>query len=317
MRVIDHAFRRCRVPAQKITAEMISTAGETLYLLLSQLATSSVPLWTIDKVLVAVSEGQGALATPAGTLEVLSVLSRNFNANANTLTAPSSTSAVATMATSAQVSTIGIVFGSAYTGTLSFYGSTDGLTFGSSVLGSVASASYVAGKYYWFELDTVLTLMAINVTGSSAISVSSVTLGSNASEIPLGIVARSDYENLPNKFFPGRPLQFWQDRQRDAPVLRMWPVPDATWAQRPLVITRRRHLMDVGTLDQTLDLPQRWYDAVVWQLAWRLAAESADVDPSLIPGLQTVASAALQDAMSTETDNAPFRVRPNIGVYTR
>ena len=44
-KAIDNAVRRCRVPAEQITAETISIANDQLYLLLSDLANQGTPLW--------------------------------------------------------------------------------------------------------------------------------------------------------------------------------------------------------------------------------------------------------------------------------
>ena len=48
-RVIEHAARRCRMPAQTLTSEHVDIANDNLYLLLSALANEGAPLWCIQK----------------------------------------------------------------------------------------------------------------------------------------------------------------------------------------------------------------------------------------------------------------------------
>ena len=43
-KVMENAFRRCRVRPEQITAEYVSVANDQLYLLLSEMATVYVPM---------------------------------------------------------------------------------------------------------------------------------------------------------------------------------------------------------------------------------------------------------------------------------
>jgi hypothetical protein len=75
--------------------------------------------------------------------------------------------------------------------------------------------------------------------------------------------------------------------------------------------------MDVGSLTDTLDIPQRWYEANVWQLAWRLAIELPDFNPQLLGPIKQTADEALSWAQAEERDNSPIYYAPNISPYTR
>jgi hypothetical protein len=75
--------------------------------------------------------------------------------------------------------------------------------------------------------------------------------------------------------------------------------------------------MDVGSLQQTIEVPQRWVDAIVWNLAARLCYEIQQVDINLADKIGPLADRSLQTAMSEEYDNSPFMVAPNISMYTR
>jgi hypothetical protein len=58
-KVIDNAVRRCRLPAEMITAEYIDIANDMLYLLLSDLANMGAPLWCIEKQIIPLYNGVG------------------------------------------------------------------------------------------------------------------------------------------------------------------------------------------------------------------------------------------------------------------
>ena len=60
-RIIDHAFRRCKITAQRITAEMQDIATDLLYLLLSEMASVRTPSWCIEKLILPFYEGQGLI----------------------------------------------------------------------------------------------------------------------------------------------------------------------------------------------------------------------------------------------------------------
>ena len=73
LKVVDHAFRRCRLTAQAITAEMQDYALDSLYLFLSELANIKPPSWCIEKVILPMYENQQIVTLPIGTVDVLNL----------------------------------------------------------------------------------------------------------------------------------------------------------------------------------------------------------------------------------------------------
>jgi hypothetical protein len=125
-----------------------------------------------------------------------------------------------------------------------------------------------------------------------------------------------DYFNLTNKQFGGRPLQWWMDRQI-APVMDLWPTPNALAAQNVMVVWRYRYLMDAGSLQQTSELPPRWYFAIMYALAQAIAMTEPTVDPARIPVINAEAAQKLKAAWGEERDKSPMKFQPRIGDYTR
>jgi hypothetical protein len=207
----------------------------------------------------------------------------------------------------------------ATTGTfnIEFEWSDDGITWTSSL--SPGATVYTAGKWQWYDIDGTqpVNYFRMRETGGNTLDVTEFYAANNPTEIPLARMNRDDWTNLPNKVFAGRPLQYWFDRQRDYPVMRIWPVTDTTSMFGQLTIWRQRYIMDVGTLTDELDIPQRWYETIVWQLAWRLAMELPDFNLQLIAPIKATADEALKIAQDEERDNSPIYFAPNISPYTR
>jgi hypothetical protein len=151
--------------------------------------------------------------------------------------------------------------------------------------------SATAGQWTWFDLESSVATTFFRVRATSGtLSFSRVYLANTPTEIPLARLNRDDYTNLPNKSFQSnRPLQYWFDRQVQQPIMHLWPVPNQEAEVYQIVLWRQRYIMDVGTMTEEIEVPQRWYEAIVAMLAARLALEYLEVDPSMISMLDAKA----------------------------
>jgi len=315
--VIDHAFRRCRLGAQQITSEMIDVANDQLYLILANLANRGVQLWCIEKIIMPLYEGNSAVALPVGTVDVL-------NTNLRTLTQvtgtelTTATTFTMSVAGGATVTTVGILW-SAASVPFVVEQSVDGISWTAIPTYEETNApTQGAGEWLWVDFDATTTNNYFRVRATSGtLSATDVYFGNTPTEIPIARLNRDDYTALPNKYFLGRPLQFWFDRQIDQPVMRLWPAPNAQATTQQIVLWRHRYIQDVGTMTQELDVPQRWFDAIVALLASKLAEETPEVDAGLMPILEAKAEKALAQAENEERDNSPIYWTPNLSMYTR
>lgn len=313
-RVIDNAVRRCRVPAEQITSETISIANDMLYLLLSDLANQGVPLWCIQKCIYPLYEGTPTITTYTGTVDLLNTNLRTLQAVTGTNT-DTSTSRTVNFGSATAVSTVGILW-SAASVPVSLQRSTNGVNW--TIIQNEDQAA-AAGQWTWFDLGSSVAAQYFRVVAvTGTLGFSQIYLGNTPTEIPMARMNRDDYTNLPNKSFQSnRPLQFWLDRQAQSPVLNLWPVPNAQATTSQVVTWVQRHIMDVGTMAQQVEVPQRWYEAIVAMLAAKMAMEMIEVDPQIIPMLDAKAAQALAVAQAEERDNSPMMIAPNISPYTR
>jgi hypothetical protein len=224
------------------------------------------------------------------------------------------------------ISNLGILPNATGTWNIVVQTSPDGITYTTVYTNTAFDA--VSGEWQWIDLYDVNTTeagVALNAvmfvkllaTAPTVLDVAEFVVANNPSEIPMARINRDDYQSLPDKTFQGRPVQFWLDIQRDNPVIRIWPAVQLQYTFYQLVLTRKRYLMDVGTLTQTLDFPQRWFEAVVSELAARLAMEIREVDLNLIPVLRGAADSAIMNAWTGEGDSSPVFFRVNVRPYTR
>lgn len=312
-RVIENAARRCKLPAQSLTSEHVDIANDQLFLLLSDLSNRGIQLWCIEKQIYPLYEGAGNLTLDTGTVDVLNNNLRTLQQVTGTNYDTATYREVA-FATPTSVTTAGVRW-SAASVPLALERSDDGLTW-TVIQTETPSAS--AGEWTWFDLDTSVAAQFFRVRATSGtLGFSQIYLGNMPNEIPLARLSRDDYTNLPNKTFQSnRPLQFWFDRQTRQPIMHLWPVPNAQAETYQIVVWRQRYIMDVGSMTEEIEVPQRWYDAIVAMLAAKLALEYIEVDPTLIPLLDGKAKEALYFAQQEERDNSPMMILPNIGMYT-
>jgi len=90
-------------------------------------------------------------------------------------------------------------------------------------------------------------------------------------EIPMSVMSRIDYGNVPNKTTPGVPTQFFFDPQLVLSVMQVWPVPVDN--RQAVKFTAMIPLQDFNTQADTADLPQEWISTLRYNLAVELAPE--------------------------------------------
>lgn len=315
-KVIDHAYRRCRIPPEGISSEQIDFALDTLYLVLSMLANRGLQLWCIERYLMPLYEAQGLITMPNGIVDILNTNLRTIEVvNENTTDTTTSTTYTTIFPAQTQVTVVGIEWSGAST-SYALETSNNGTTW--TTLSTQDNPNATAGTVTWVDVQGSLATTYFRVRATTGVlNQTQVIFANTPNEIPMARLNRDDYVNLPNKTFEGRPLQFWCDRQLNNPVLYLWPVPSAQFVTAQVVVWVKRYIMDVGTMTQEIEVPQRWYDSIVYVLAARLAEETPTVDPQMIAILDQKAQRSLLEAENEERDDSPIYLTPNIAVYTR
>jgi len=341
--LIDHGARRCGKLAEELTSEQQLSARESLYFLMSNLANRGIQYWAISKEVVGLTADKYIYDLPLGSVDVLQALYRQmnrptpnngggystsaggtvanaFDSNVDTLCTQTSTNGNISVNygtnNTVYVGSIGYLPGATGTMSIIYEYSADGTTW--STLVDLGSVAVVNNEWIWTDIVAGQTVQYYRVRAynSTTLVVREVYFGNNSTEIPMARLNRDDYTNLPNKnFTANQPFQFWFDRTVPKPSLYLWPVPSDTFVQMTLWYSRQ--VMDVGALTDELEIPQRWYEAVVSMLAHRMSMELPGVQVDRIGYLEKMADKFLYDAEQEERDKSPIYYAPNIGVYTK
>ena len=313
--VIESAARRCKVNPQALTVEYVQVANDQLYLLLSALANDGAPLWCVENLILPLYEGVGTVPTGVGTVDILNCNLRSLQEVTGTNT-DTSTERVIDFTDDTMVTTIGIKWDAAAV-PLAFARSDDNVTW--TTIQTETAADATAGEWTWYDLDSAVAARYFRVQATSGtLAFDTIYTGNNPSEIPLGRLSRDQYTSLANRAFQNnQPMQYWLDRQMPQPLIRLNPVPNAAAEVKQLTVWRHRYIEDVGTMSQTLEIPQRWYEAVVSGLAAKLVWELDEADVSRAPALEQKADQTLYRAQMEERDRSPIQWTPDLSAYTR
>lgn len=314
MSIIEHATRRCGVVSSVLTAENLQSARENLFLILSTLVTRGLNLWCVEQFTIGLTLGKSRYDFPLGTVDVLTMLLRSGVFQAASTVGVGNAVFNPTQAT--QVDTVLVRPAVAGDYELLLEYSQDNIswfeagrkvcTFGADPIG----------------VDTIISLPALYWRVSDlrdpTRSFSAAQFVTILSELPMSQLSRDDYTMLPNKTFGSRqPLQYWYDKQAGQPRIVVWPVPSTS--QVSISVWVQRQVQDVGALSNTLEVPQRWLEAIIARLAPIICLElpAPIVPPGRYELLTARAELALSEAEDSEVDGAPIRFTPGIAPYTR
>lgn len=337
--LIDHGARRCGKLAEELTSEQVLSARESLFFLLSNLMNIGIQYWAISKKVYGLQADNYVYRLPLGGNDVLQALYRtlsrptgNYASSAggiaaNAFDSNTSTSCVQTSANGnisinygtgnpVYVGSIGILPATSGTYNIVFEYSVDGVTW--QQLATPTSNTWVDNEWIWTDIIVGQTVQYYRMreTGGNTIAVRELFFGNNSTEIPMSRLNRDDYTNLPNKNFTAdQPFQFWFNRTIPQSEIYLWPVPSDPFIQ--MTVWYSRQIMDVGDLSGELEIPQRWYEAVVMMLSHRMSLELPAVDIARIQYLEVQAEKYLGLAEEEERDKSPIYFAPNISVYTK
>tara|TARA_R100000951_G_scaffold34386_1_gene29257 strand:- start:1802 stop:2491 length:690 start_codon:yes stop_codon:yes gene_type:complete len=166
------------------------------------------------------------------------------------------------------------------------------------------SVNLVKGTYqYTLDADTIDLLEHVIRTNSGNTS--------TQSDLTINRIGVGTYSSVPNKLSEGRPIQMWIDRQRDAPVLNLWPVPDKSDTY-VLKYWRIRRIQDAGSGVETADMNYRFLPCLVAGLAYNIALKVPDL-MERVPMLKTVYEEAFALAAAEDREKTSDYYTPRIG----
>ena len=133
----------------------------------------------------------------------------------------------------------------------------------------------------WRQTNGSLPLVAntASYNMAAAFRIKSARLRQSGRDIPMHLLTREEYEEIPLKTSTGFPTQYYFDPQRDTGVLYLWPVLGSVSGET-VEYTYQRRFYDVDTPDDSIDLPQEYLMGVGWNLAEALLESYGKADPT-------------------------------------
>lgn len=123
---------------------------------------------------------------------------------------------------------------------------------------------------------------------------------------PMRILTREEYNSLPNKTVTGQPYALWPDRRYNSTVITVYPVPQ-TGTTDTLSLGTKRQILDPVSLGENVEMPPEWSEAIVYNLAVRMAPDFG-VEPE--PFVVSMAGQLYADLSGQDREGSvKFRLR--------
>ena len=131
-------------------------------------------------------------------------------------------------------------------------------------------------------------------------------------DLNVQIIGLKQWADLPTKRTQGRPVNVRVAKERDAPVLHVWPVPDQAYTLVYYALTRVEDTGTPGTNDA--DVPWRFLSALTYGLAVKVAEKRA---PDRLVILEPKYAEKWLDATSADRERRSTHFSPNLSPYIR
>lgn len=311
--VVEHAVRRCGKPASSITAEVLEAASNNLHFILASLSNRGVNLWAVDRQLVALVQGQAAYTLPTGTEKLLNVMYRyNDEVTAATKVLSGSSACSVSFASIAEVHTAGFKLLEKFIGRLVVEYSMNGVEW---KLYRNYDDIVLDSGWHWLTFDAPINATHIRIRDSEekSFTLSNIVACGPGRDRSITRINRDTYTDIPDKSTSGIPNSYFFDKQIDSQIV-LWPTPSDELAQ--VVVWRQRRIEDVGSLAHKLEIPERWFEAIIWTLAKNMSFELEGVADTRIELCKMESALAIANAELGESDGAPMYIQPNISGYT-
>lgn len=328
--IVIAAFERIGIFGVDVEGVKVQSAITSLNFLLSEWADKGFNLFTVEKAMFQINVGQPSYVLPTSTIETPEVTASNnqrllggtpfssaggvasnsFSGTPNvacTQTSPNGyISYIYPSDSTPAVFYVGVQSNSTQNYTLVCEYSFDNVAWINNL--TLPTTYFPIGQLLWFVLDAPLNVQAIRIreTGGSTLDVQQIYFSQPTYSRYLTPISREEYISYPNKLQQATPSSFYLDRQV-TPTLTLWPTPDNTY--ETIVYNRSVQIMDVTSINQNIDIPQRFLKACLFAL-------SADMALIYMPDrhnlLKVLADEAYTMAGIEDTEHVPMRIKPNI-----
>lgn len=260
--LIKAALRKCGINSvgETIEAQQIEDAAEDLNMMIKAWKAQGINLWCYQEIAIFPIVGQASYnlgATGDRAASVYFVTTLSAAAAVGSLTINLSNVSYGNFSINGWI--IGVVLDSGTIQWTTINGVPTGniVTLAASLTGSAGAANQV----YVYQVQAQRPLR---------VSAGRVKI-SNGNEIPMKVISRQEYQNLPIKKTEGHPTQLYYDPQLGNGILSMWSTFETV--NDFVIVTAQREIQDFNNLNDEPDLPVEWIEPIVYNLASRIALD--------------------------------------------
>lgn len=290
--LIRDAFEQIGVLPEFITPQKLESARRSINLLLLEWMNKTTNLWTIQSEFLSLNEFQIKYSLEKYVLDITELNLRTSNRELSGIP-ESSNGGIALNAFNGDNATactqdaadgnISYNYGVGNTQKITFIGvtSNDDTEYSLAIEYSLDNADwknlktipkqlYKKGKLVWFDITAPVNAQAYRIqeTGGATLNIQEIYFNNNVLDTVISGVSRDEYLQMPQKNITGRPSIFYFDRTI-TPSLYIWPAP--TQYYNAIDYSYKKAMQDVGLYTNTLEIPARFYPALVAGLSFKLA----------------------------------------------
>lgn len=294
--IIKAALRKCGIYAEgeTPTAQQITDGAEDLNMMVKGWKALGINLWCYQEIAIFPVVGQASYSLGVGgdkaaSTYVVTTLAADGAASAGTVTLTSVTGVATTYH-------IGIVLDD---GTLQWT-TVNGAPAGSVVTLTAPLTSAATSGNLVYVYQTIANRPLRVSAGRIKIS--------NGNEIPMKIISRQEYFNLPIKTNEGKPTQLYYDPKLiTTGKVYIWSTFQTV--NDFLIVTAQREIEDFNTLSDNADLPVEWLEPLVYNLAARISLDYG-IDKTTRDDLAAMAAAFLDTVMAYDQEAVSISFTP-------
>ena len=332
---VKDAFELIGVAGSDISGLQLDAALLSLNFLLSNWANKGLNLFTVQKAMIELNVGQPNYVLNQNVIKVTEVTASNntvlsggvafSSAGGNASNAFNGSPSPATSCIqdspngyisytyptgyTPSVYYVGIISNVSINYNLVFEYSFDGNVWITSLI--IGSTYYPVGQTIWAVVNSPLNAMAVRIreTGGAVLNVQQIYFSMPRFSRILTPISREEWISYPNKQIQATPSSYYLDRQI-VPALNLWPTPDNSY--QTLVFNQQTAVMDVTSLNQNINIPQRFMQACRFDLAFQMSLKFS-LDKA--DRLERLSKEAYSWAAIEDEEKVPLRIQPNMYSY--
>jgi hypothetical protein len=341
--LILECFERIGFAGDQLVPVQMQSARRSLNFLLLDWISKNINLWTIHKLYLPLTTGQGSYVLATSITDILEVLQRNFtrqlngtpqsntlatydnNGGGNPLYAFDGNQTTACIQ-DAPNGNISYTYGEGVSQTITFIGITSNVTGSYNLVVEYSNDNvnwsllnvewsnpyvYTAGVTRWADVITPMPAMTYRIreTGGGTLNITEIYFGNNTIDLKMSPVSRDTYLSFAQKFLQARPTTYYFNKAL-IPKLDIWPTPTSDY--QVLQYSFIRTMYDAGTFFNTTSVPAKMYPALAAGLTWMLAVK---YKPEMADNLKAQYEETFAIATAKDSENVDLSLNYDIGSY--